>query len=217
MTNKILPPLTKKQLGKNVPRRGGLLTPHLAKLLLKLMDWQVVGEIPNIQKAVVIGAPHTSNFDGLYAIPAWLAIDLDLRVLGKKQLFHIPILATFLRWAGVIPIDRSQKGSVLQASIDRFEQSEKLFLALSPEGTRQYTEQWKTGFYYLALGANVPILPVALDYQKKQIAFLPLFYPSGNLDTDLPKLYAYYQGVKAKYPQYLSKPLQDLNQSNNHE
>ncbi|BFM04597.1 hypothetical protein Psyaliredsea_32440 [Psychrobacter alimentarius] len=84
---------------------------------------------------------------------------------------------------------------------------------MAPEGTRQYTENWKTGFYYLAVGAGVPILPVALDYNTKEVRFLSPVYPSGDINADLPKIYAQYKGVMPKHPERLSQPLQDMNNS----
>ena len=137
----------------------------------------------------------------------------NLSKMGKHTLFKIPGVAQLMHWIGVIPIDRSNKGSVLQASIDKFKTGKPLFLGLSPEGTRDYTEKWKTGFYYLAMGAGVPILPVALDYNTKEIRFMSLVYPTGNIEADLPKIYAQYQGVIPRHPERLSQPLQDVNQS----
>lgn len=205
-----LPPLHREQLGAQVPRRHGTLAPPLASLFLKVMGWKIVGEIPDIKKAVLIGVPHTSNIDGVFAIPAVLASDIDIKIMGKKELFDIPILSHFLRWAGVIAIDRHNKGSTLQTSIDKFNQSDSLFLGIAPEGTRSFVEQWKTGFYHLAIGANVPILPVAMDYKTKEIRFMPLFYPTGDMEADLTKIYAYYAGVEGKHFEKMSKPLQDL-------
>lgn len=199
-------------LGDNVPRRHGKFTQKLAHRLSRASGWQAVGELPNISQAVLMAAPHTSNIDGLYAIPLVLGLDLDVRIMGKKELFSVPILSQFLRWAGVVPIDRSKKGSVLQSSIEQFKTGKPLFLALAPEGTRSYTNNWKTGFYYLALGAGVPIIPVAMDYATKQIRFMKPFYPTGDIEADLPKIYQYYQGVVPKHPQNLSKPLQMVNQ-----
>lgn len=210
MNTEKLPILNKQQLGEYVPQRHGKISQKIAERMMKMMGWKVVGEVPNIPKAVIIGAPHTSNIDGLYVIPTLLALDIDIRIMGKKQLFQVPVLAQFLRWAGVMPIDRSKKGSVLQANIERLKSSEQLFIGLAPEGTRKYTEQWKTGFYYLAMGANVPIIPVALDYATKELRFLPVFYPTGDIDADLPKLYAYYQGVQPKHYHHLSQPLQNI-------
>ena len=211
--SKILPNLSKKQLGNLVPKRDNKIAPVIASALLKAAGWRTVGEIPNIPQAVVLALPHTSNVDGVYAIPSLFALDLKVSIMGKHTLFKIPGVAQLMHWIGVIPIDRSNKGSVLQASIDKFKTGKPLFLGLSPEGTRDYTEKWKTGFYYLAMGAGVPILPVALDYNTKEIRFMSLVYPTGNIEADLPKIYAQYQGVIPRHPERLSQPLQDVNQS----
>lgn len=207
-----LPRLSAQQLGTAIPRRHN---PTIAKLAQKFMDlagWKIVGHIPDIPKAVILAAPHTSNIDGIYAIPTLLALDADIKLMGKKQLFQVPVLKHILKWAGVIAIDREKKGSTLQASIDRFQQESKLFLGIAPEGTRKYTEQWKTGFYYMAVGAKVPIIPVAMDYARKEVRFLEAFYPTGNIEHDLPELYERYAGVIPKHLANLSQPLQDANQ-----
>lgn len=203
-----LPTINPDALGDRVPRRHGKFAPRLAKAFLDKAGWRITGEIPNISQAVLLAVPHTSNMDGVYAIPTLLALDVDIKLLGKKQLFKLPILSHFLRWAGVIAIDRDKKGSVLQANINRFKTGKPLFLGLSPEGTRSYTDEWKTGFYYLALGADVPILPVAMDYNTKEVRFMPLFYPTGDILTDLPKIYAYYDGVMGRHADNMSGPLQ---------
>ena len=208
-----LPKLSRKDLGSLVPKRGGKITPIVASWLMKTAGWRTVGEIPNISQAVVLAIPHTSNIDGVYALPNLFALDLKISIMGKHTLFKVPILAQLLGWMGIIPIDRGNKGSVLQASIDKFKTGEPLFLGLSPEGTRQYTKNWKTGFYYLAVGANVPILPVALDYKTKEVRFLSLVYPTGDIEADLPKIYAQYRGVLPRHPERLSQPLQDVNNS----
>ena len=209
--SKVLPILSKKHLGNLVPRRGNKAAPIIASALLKAAGWRTVGEIPNIPQAVVLALPHTSNVDGIYAIPSLFALDLKISIMGKHTLFKVPLFAQLLNWIGVIPIDRGNKGSVLQASIDKFKTGKPLFLGLAPEGTRQYTESWKSGFYYLAVGAGVPILPVAMDYKTKEIRFMSLVYPSGDIDADLPKIYAQYQGVIPRHPERLSQPLQDIN------
>lgn len=206
-----LPRLTRKDLGRLVPRRGGKLTPIIASYLLKIAGWRTVGHIPDIPQAVVLALPHTSNVDGIYAIPSLFALDLKISIMGKHTLFKVPVLAQLLHWIGVIPIDRDNKGSVLQANIDKFKTGEPLFLGVSPEGTREYTKKWKTGFYYLALGANVPILPVALDYKTKEIRFLSLIHPTGDIEADLPKICTQYYGVIPRHPERLSQPLQDVN------
>ena len=211
--SKVLPKLRKKDLGSLIPKRNGSITPPIASLLMKAAGWRTVGEIPNIAQAVVLALPHTSNIDGVYALPSLFALDVKISIMGKHTLFKVPVLKQLLGWLGIIPINRGDKGSVLQASIDKFKSGEPLFLGLSPEGTRDYTENWKTGFYYLALGAKVPILPVALDYNTKEVRFLDLVYPTGDIEADLPKIYEQYRGVIPRHPERLSKPLQDVNNS----
>lgn len=203
--------LTHKSLGDKVPRRGGSISPPIARRLFKLLGWKAVGEIPNVPKAVFLALPHTSNFDGLYAIPLILGLDLDINIMGKDSLFKYPILARFFKWAGIIPINRSKRGTVLQASIDRLKSSESLYLGLAPEGTRDYTDKWKTGFYYIADGAQVPIIPVAMDYKTKEIRFLKPVYTTGDYDKDVMKIVEQYKGVVPKYPEKMSKPLKDIN------
>lgn len=203
--------LTHKNLGDKVPRRGGSIAPPIARRLFKLMGWKAVGEIPNVPKAVFLALPHTSNFDGVYAIPLVLGLDLNINIMGKDSLFKYPVLARFFKWAGIIPINRSKKGSVLQASIDRLKSSESLYLGLAPEGTRDYTDKWKTGFYYIADGAQVPIVPVAMDYKTKEVRFLKPVYTTGDYDKDLVKIVEQYKGVVPKHPEKMSKPLRDIN------
>ncbi len=210
--SKVLPSLHRKDLGDLIPKRGGKFAPTISSWLMKAAGWRTVGAIPNIPQAVVLAIPHTSNVDGVYAIPSLFSLDLNISIMGKHTLFKVPVLAQLLKWMGIIPINREVKGSVLQASIDKFKSGQPLFLGLAPEGTRNYTENWKTGFYYLAVGANVPILPVALDYNTKEVRFLELVHPTGNIEEDLPKIYAQYGGVMPFYPERLSQPLQDINE-----
>lgn len=211
--SKRLPTLTRSDLGNLVPKRNGSIVPPICLWLMKSAGWKNVGEIPNISQAVVLAIPHTSNMDGVYALPNLFALDIKISIMGKHTLFEVPVLKQFLSWMGIIPINRSVKGSVLQASIDMFKDGEPLFLGLAPEGTREYTENWKTGFYYIAVGANVPILPVALDFNTKEVRFLDLVYPTGDIEVDLPKIYAQYGGVVPYRPERLSQPLQDVNKA----
>ena len=139
-----------------------------------------------------------------------LSVGIDFKLMGKKELFRIPLIGSFLKWGGMISIDRQKKGSTLQAAIEQFNQQEQLWLGLAPEGTRSYTEKWKTGFYHIAVGAGVPILPIAMDYKTKQMRFMPLFYPTGDYDADLPKILENYRGVLGKHFEKMSQPLQDL-------
>ena len=175
-----------------------------------MRGWQLVGEVPNVKQLVMLAAPHTSNEDGWNAVMGILSVGIDFKLMGKKELFRIPLIGSFLKWGGMISIDRHKKGSTLQATLEQFNQRDQLWLGLAPEGTRSYTEKWKTGFYHIAVGAGVPILPIAMDYKTKQIRFMPLFYPTGDYDADLPKILENYRGVLGKHFEKMSQPLQDL-------
>ena len=203
-------PLDPSQFGSNVPRRDDPNIAKLAAKYLKMRGWQLVGEVPNVKQLVMLAVPHTSNEDGWNAVMGILTLGIDVKLMGKKELFRIPVIGPFLKWGGMISIDRHKKGSTLQATLEQFNQQDQLWLALAPEGTRSYNDKWKTGFYHIAVGAGVPILPIAMDYKTKQIRFMPLFYPTGDYDADLPKILERYRGVLGKYFEKMSQPLQDL-------
>ena len=203
-------PLDPSQFGSNVPCRDDPNIAKLAAKYLKMRGWQLVGEMPNVKQLVMLAVPHTSNEDGWNAVMGILTLGIDVKLMGKKELFRIPVIGPFLKWGGMISIDRQKKGSTLQATLEQFKQQDQLWLALAPEGTRSYTDKWKTGFYHIAVGAGVPILPIAMDYKTKQIRFMPLFYPTGDYDTDLPKILENYRGVLGKHFEKMSQPLQDL-------
>ena len=202
-------PLDPSQFGSNVPRRDDPNIAKLAAKYLKMRGWQLVGEMPNVKQLVMLAVPHTSNEDGWNAVMGILTLGIDVKLMGKKELFRIPVIGPFLKWGGMISIDRHKKGSTLQA-LEQFNQQDQLWLALAPEGTRSYTDKWKTGFYHIAVGAGVPILPIAMDYKTKQIRFMPLFYPTGDYDADLPKILENYRGVLGKHFEKMSQPLQDV-------
>ena len=130
-----------------IPRRGWTVGRGVGRLILKIARWGFDGEIPDISKGVIIVAPHTSNWDFVIGAAGMLALDLELRFLGKHTLFEGP-LAPLMRGLGGVPVDRSQPGSgVVEEMAARFEREDKLLLALSPEGTRSSVDRWKTGLH----------------------------------------------------------------------
>lgn len=136
-------------------------------------------------KAVIIVAPHTSNWDFPIGVAAMLALDLELKFLGKHTLFEGP-LAPLMRGLGGIPVDRNQPGSgVVDEMAERFLSSEKLLLALAPEGTRSSVDRWRTGFYRIAAAAEVPIVAATLDWGRREIRFGSEVMPSGDIDRDM--------------------------------
>jgi 1-acyl-sn-glycerol-3-phosphate acyltransferase len=173
----------------------------LGKFLLFLSGWKIVGKIPPVPKTVMIAAPHTSNWDFYYTMVIFSALGVKINFLGKKSLFRFP-LGLLMRFFGGIPIDRSKNNNFVSTAAEMIKQGEKIILLVPVEGTRAYTEQWKSGFYYIAKEAGVPISLGFLDYAKKEGGFFEdLFYPTGNYVEDLEKIQLYYKDVQGKYPQ----------------
>jgi 1-acyl-sn-glycerol-3-phosphate acyltransferase len=167
-----------------VPRRGNALTRGLADVGLRLAGWTFEGELPERSKMVIVAAPHTSNWDFVIGVGGMLALDLELRFLGKHTLFDGP-LAPLMRGLGGIAVDRTAGSGVVEEMARRFENEEQLLLALSPEGTRSSVDRWKTGFHRIARAAGVPIMAVALDYGPRRIRFGPLVMPTDNMEADI--------------------------------
>jgi 1-acyl-sn-glycerol-3-phosphate acyltransferase len=174
-------------VGPAVPRSGGWLGRVLGRLVLVAMRWRVEGELPNLGKFVVIAAPHTSNWDFVVGIAAKLALALGVRWLGKDSLFAQPF-SGIMRALGGIPVDRATSHNVVMSMVGEFERRDRFVLAVAPEGTRATVERWRTGFYQIALGARVPIVIVALNWQQRALQIGPPFVTTGDVDADLREL-----------------------------
>jgi 1-acyl-sn-glycerol-3-phosphate acyltransferase len=181
----------------------------LSKLLFKVSGWKLIGEMPEgCRKAVMIAAPHTSYWDLVYARAAFFMMDIPVRYTIKKEMMKSP-LAPLLKSLGAIPIDRQkvktdgidQKESLTEAMVRLFEKREELVVLVTPEGTRKRVETWKSGFYYVALGANVPIILGFLDYKTKEAGIGPAIIPSGNWEEDIEKIMSFYRNKTAKHPE----------------
>jgi 1-acyl-sn-glycerol-3-phosphate acyltransferase len=171
-----------------------------AKAFLTLMGWKIIDNFEGASQGVVLGVPHTSNWDGIMAIPLLFALDVNFRWIGKDSLFK-GIRGPFTRALGGIPIDRSRHQNFVQQAIELFDEQEDLFIVIAPEGTRKYTPHWKSGFYHIAQGAKVPIMLGYIDYQRKQIGVDGRLDLSGDLETDLAKLRAFYEDKIGRHPE----------------
>jgi 1-acyl-sn-glycerol-3-phosphate acyltransferase len=164
----------------------------------------VHGELPSAPRFVLIVAPHTSNWDFFVGVLGMFATDLRASWLGKHTIFRFPV-GPLLRWLGGEPIDRSAPQGTVGAAIERFRSRPQWVLALSPEGTRRPVERWKTGFHRIAAGAGVPILPVALDYQAREIRIGALFTPGPNEAADVAQLHALFHKDMARHPEQFAE------------
>lgn len=194
----VVPPL--------VPRRGSPLTRQLWTSILSMEGWQVKGEIPNIAKAVIIAAPHTSNLDGVYGFTAVLALGIEIKAMAKDTLFKPPF-KPILNWLNIIPVTRNSPEGIVDEMKTEFDRHEALWLGIAPEGTRSAAEKWKSGFYRIAMGANVPIIMGGFDYSTKTIHFLGVVHPSGNYEKDLEDILCHYRKLTPCHMDKLSYPL----------
>ena len=185
---------------EHLPRRRTTRLKWLGKTVLKCMGWELSGELPSHHRKFIMPvAPHTSNWDFIVAIAAMFALDIKVTFLGKESIFK----GAFGRWLtslGGIGIDRSHRHGVVGQMVERFAEQEDMILALAPEGTRSKTKEWKTGFIFIAKEANVPIVPVGLDYKAKQVVFLPAYSVSADIATELQTIKAMYKPFCAKNP-----------------
>ena len=187
-------------LGPSVPRRGNAFSRALGRLGLVLVRFRFEGAVPDVARVVLIVAPHTSNWDFVVGLFAKLALGLRARFIAKHTLFRGPFGA-FLRWLGGMPVDRKAPGGIVESAIAAMRAADRLYLVLTPEGTRGKVPAWRSGFYRIAHGAGVPILPVAFDYRRRRVAFQPLFEPSGDYDADLSKLRSGFDAAMAYRPE----------------
>lgn len=170
-------------------------------IFTKFLGWKFNGEFPKeIKKYVLIGAPHTSWKDFYVGLFSKNITGTRLNFVGKKSLFKPPF-GFFFRAVGGTPIDRSKSENVVDAIIDIFNSKEEFKLAISPEGTRAFVEKWKTGFYYIAQGAKVPIVMFGFDFENKEVKLSKPFYTSGDIKADFAQFHQFYKNIKGANPE----------------
>lgn len=166
---------------------------------LKIAGWKIEGQLPqHAHKCVFIAAPHTSNWDLPMTLMVAFALELRPRWMGKASIFNWPF-GGVMRWLGGIAVDRSKSNNLVESSAEAIRNAdEPLQLIVPPEGTRSKTRHWKTGFYYIAQSAQVPIILAYMDYSTKRSGMGPLFEPTGDIDADMARIKAFYQPFKGK-------------------
>ena len=168
---------------------------------LKITGWKLEGSLPSgIEKCVVIAAPHTSNWDLPYLLMVAFALHLKVYWMGKKSIFSFPF-GPLMRWLGGIAVNREQSSDLVESCAQELKKAQGcVHLVVPPEGTRSKTRYWKTGFYYIALQAQVPIVMGYMDFSRKISGLGPLFYPSGDIEKDMIAIKAFYAPFKGKNP-----------------
>lgn len=170
-------------------------------IFLKILGWKITGHFPKyLDKYVIIAAPHTHWLDFPIGITTKWAEGATINFIGKASLFKPPFGFIF-RFLGGTPVDRSTSTNKVQAIVNIFNSKDKFVLALSPEGTRKKVTQWKTGFYHIAKGANVPLVMATLNFDQKEIKISEPFDLTDNIDEDFKVIFKYFEGVKGKIPE----------------
>ena len=174
----------------------------VAWVMLKLSGWKKIGQAPDLDKYVLIGGPHTSNWDFVVMIPMVLLLRIRPYWLGKHTLFPWP-LGWLMRWLGGVAVDRRSNHNLVEQAAQAFAQENELVLLITPEGTRGEVERWKTGFYHIAQLAQVPVVHGFLDYPNKEAGIDSVCHTTGDIEYDLPRLQAQYytkQGLYKRRP-----------------
>ena len=173
----------------------------LSLAYLKLTGWKVEGSLPpDCPKCVLIAAPHTSNWDLPYTLMVGFALRLNLYWMGKESIFRPPF-GGVMRWLGGISVDREKSTNLVAASVEALRAADgTVQLTVPPEGTRSKTRYWKTGFYHIAQGAQVPIVMAYMDYARKVSGLGPVFHPTGDIERDMETIKAFYAPFKGKNP-----------------
>lgn len=172
----------------------------ISRAILRLLGWKVEATLPDTRKYVLIGAPHTSNWDFALMLLLKSAIGLKVHWIGKHSLFRWP-RGWLMRQLGGIPVDRRFPHKYVDQIVAAFRQRDEMILVVAPEGTRKWTEYWKSGFYYIALGAGVPIAMGFADYPRKVGGIGASFMPTGDIAADIARIRAFYADKQGLHPE----------------
>ena len=186
--------------GPLTPQKSNVLSRAIGRLLLSVFRWQIKGEVLDAPKFVMVLAPHTSIWDFYIAMASKLAVGLHSSWLISAAYTGWP-LGVILRRLGGIPIYRDGSNNLVSQFVEAFNNNENMMITLSPEGTRKKVGKWKTGFWYIASQAGIPIQLIRIDYEKRTTECGPVIEPSNNIEADMKKIQQYYKGVQAKYPE----------------
>jgi 1-acyl-sn-glycerol-3-phosphate acyltransferase len=179
--------------------RTSVLSYWLARLITSLTGWDISGEVPDGKKLILIGAPHTSNWDFFFMLLTSWTFRLKVSFMGKDSLFWGP-LGWVMRALGGIPIDRSSRQGLVDQMVARFNAAEALAVVITPGATRGFSDHWKSGFYWIAYKARVPLLCASINYAQRQIHLGLSFIPTGNLREDMDRIRSFYVKGQGLYP-----------------
>ena len=166
----------------------------ITRLLLRLSGWHVDGKLPDLPKFILVGAPHTTNWDFVLFLGIVFHLRANVRFMGKAELFRSPI-GWFFYWCGGVPVERSKSQGLVDQMVNVCKQSEKFILTIAPEGTRHYVSEWKMGFYHIAKSAEIPLVMAVVDGKHKAVRVGQIFYPTENMEADIKAIKGFFEGV----------------------
>ena len=167
---------------------------YLARALMRLTGWRIDGKLPDLPKFVLIGAPHTSNWDFLLFLGVIFSLRANVHFMGKAELFRWPI-GGFFRYCGGVPVDRKKSTGLVEQMVKVCNESEKFILVIAPEGTRHQVTEWKRGFYHIAKNAGIPIVMAVVDGRQKTVHLGQVFHPTEDMEADLKTIKGVFEGV----------------------
>lgn len=185
------------------PKLGNRFTRWMGRTGLRVMGWRCIGNLPETGRLVVIGGPHTSNWDFVVAMFSIMALGIKVSWLAKDSIFRWPVKGLWLKLGG-IAVDRSSSTGMVGQALESFKQNTAQVVALMPEGTRSKVDKWRTGFLHIARGAQVPILMVGMDFPSKTVSFCDVFMATENVDADLEKVKHFIRSFRGKRPEFQS-------------
>lgn len=186
----------------------------IGRLVLALLGWKIDGMVPDLRRAVVIFAPHTSTFDWLYLLMAGWSLRRSFRYIVRDDVYANPFQRPFLKYTGAIPLDNAF--SMVRMSTRLLTENEDMLLVLSPEGALRKTDGWRSGFYFIAEKADAPIVPIGLDYGKRRVVIGVPLNPTGDLSDDIVHFASFYEGMQGRHPEQFG-PVQVSKRSSAHE
>lgn len=178
----------------------------LARVMLRLIGWRYEGRLPDLPKYIIVAYPHTANVDGVIVVLTALALRLRINWVGKESLFKPPF-GWLMRLSGGVPIDRSSSHRALKSSVQAFHTRDQMVLVIAPEGTRGRAESLKSGFYFLAQKAGVPLMLSSIHYGRKVVRLGPVIEVTGNMQADMAPMHAFYADSQGRNPENMT-PLQ---------
>jgi 1-acyl-sn-glycerol-3-phosphate acyltransferase len=167
---------------------------YLARVLMRLIGWRVDGALPDIPKYVLIGAPHTSNWDFVLFLGVVFTLRANVRFMGKAEIFRKPF-GWFFYYCGGVPVDRKKSTGLVEQMVDACNKSDRFILTITPEGTRHHVSEWKRGFYHIAKGAGIPIVIAVVDGKHKTCRIGQVFHPTDDIESDMKTITGFFDGA----------------------